>query len=91
MADVEVAEAADQAEAVKLAGLFLEAADEQHLLIEMQELFLGRLVALVRVQGFLEAVEREILFYGSGFYYRGLCFGQRVLPIVGAIVSVRAV
>ena len=33
LADVEVAEAADQAHAVELAGLLLEAADEQHLAI----------------------------------------------------------
>ena len=34
LADVEVAEAADQPEAVKLPGALLEAADEQHLLVE---------------------------------------------------------
>ena len=33
LADVEVAEAADQAHAVELAGLLLEAADEQHLAV----------------------------------------------------------
>ena len=33
LADVEVAEAADQAHAVELAGLFLEAADQQHVAI----------------------------------------------------------
>ena len=31
LADVEVAEAADEAHAVELAGLLLEAADQQHL------------------------------------------------------------
>ena len=33
LADVEVAEAADQAHAVELAGLLLEAADQQHLAV----------------------------------------------------------
>jgi hypothetical protein len=32
-----VAEAADQAQAIELAGLFLEPADEQHLLVETQQ------------------------------------------------------
>ena len=32
LADIEMAEAADEAHAVQLAGLFLEAADEQHAL-----------------------------------------------------------
>ena len=33
LADIEMAEAADQAHAVELAGLFLEAADQQHVAI----------------------------------------------------------
>ena len=33
LADIEVAEAADQAHAVELAGLLLEAADEQHVAV----------------------------------------------------------
>jgi hypothetical protein len=33
LADIEVAEAADQAHAVKLAGLFLESADQQHVAV----------------------------------------------------------
>ncbi len=41
LADIEVAEAADQPHAVKLAGLLLEAADQQHLAIGVQ-LLLGR-------------------------------------------------
>ena len=41
LADVEVAEAADQAHAVKLAGLLLEAADQQHLAVGGEFLFLG--------------------------------------------------
>ena len=41
LADVEVAEAADQAHAVHLPGLFLEAADQQHGVVEIEHL-LGR-------------------------------------------------
>ncbi len=45
LADVEMAEAADQAHAVHLAGLLLEAADEQHLAIGVELLVLGELRA----------------------------------------------
>ena len=38
LADIEVAEAADQAHAVELAGLLLEAADQQHLAIVAEQL-----------------------------------------------------
>ena len=41
LADVEVAEAADQAHAVELAGPLLEAADQQHVAIEGFELLGG--------------------------------------------------
>ena len=43
--DIKMAEAADHAEAVKLAGLFLETADQQHLAVEFQHLRIGRLIA----------------------------------------------
>ena len=43
LADIEMAEAADQAEAVELAGLLLEAADQQHLLVEFEQFLLARL------------------------------------------------
>ena len=46
LADVEVAEAADQPEAVELPRALLEAADEQHLAIELEQLVLRRLEAL---------------------------------------------
>ena len=46
LADVEVAETADQPEAVELAGALLEPADEQHLLVEVEQLVLASLVAL---------------------------------------------
>src|SRR5262249_23277798 len=38
LADIEVAEPADEAHAVHLPGLLLEAADEQHVAVELQEL-----------------------------------------------------
>ena len=38
LADIEVAEAADQAHAVELAGLLLEAADQEHVGVEFLEL-----------------------------------------------------
>ncbi len=41
LADIEVAEAADQPHAIELAGLFLEAADEKHLAIGDQVFFTG--------------------------------------------------
>src|SRR5947207_3037389 len=41
LADVKVAEAADEAHAVKLAGLLLEAADEQHMPVGGKLFFLG--------------------------------------------------
>jgi hypothetical protein len=41
LTDVEVAEAADQAHAVQLAGALLEAADQQHVLVEFQKLVLA--------------------------------------------------
>ncbi len=41
LADVEMAEAADEAHAVELAGLLLEAADEEHAAIGCKLLFLG--------------------------------------------------
>ena len=46
LADVEVAEAADQPEAVELSRPLLEAADQQHLAVELEQLVLRRLVAL---------------------------------------------
>ena len=41
LADVEMAEAANQAHSVKLAGLFLESSDQQHFTVERQQLFFG--------------------------------------------------
>ena len=42
LANVEVAEAADEAHAIELTGLLLEPADEQHLAIGVQLLFAGK-------------------------------------------------
>ncbi len=42
LADVEMAEAADEAHAVELAGLFLETADQQHVAIGGKFLFLRK-------------------------------------------------
>ena len=42
LADVEMAEAADQAHAVHLAGLLLEAADQQHVAVGAELLILGQ-------------------------------------------------
>src|SRR5690606_8010220 len=47
LADVEVAEAADEAHAVELPRLLLEAAYEQHVAVELEELGGGYLRALV--------------------------------------------
>ncbi len=46
LADIEMAEATDQAETIELPRTLLEAADEQHLAIELKQLVLARLVAL---------------------------------------------
>ncbi|MNL11631.1 hypothetical protein D3C87_1324710 [compost metagenome] len=43
LTNIEMAKAADQAHAIHLAGLFLEAADQQHLAKRFEILFLGEL------------------------------------------------
>ena len=48
LADVEVAEAADQAHAIELAGLLLEAADQEHLAVVAHELLAARAAGLAR-------------------------------------------
>ncbi len=40
LTNVEVAEAANQAHAIKLAGLFFETTDKEHVLVVLKELFL---------------------------------------------------
>src|SRR5688572_19563175 len=69
-----MAEPADQAEAIELSGLFLEAANEEHLLVEGEQLVLRRGVALVLVERFLEASQLKIVVTidgrGGGFLCR---------------------
>ena len=48
LADIEVAETADEAHAVELSGLFLEAADQQHVAIGVQ-LFFGGEAPVVQI------------------------------------------
>ena len=43
LADIQMAEAADEAHAVELTGLLLEAANQQHVAIGLEFLFLGKL------------------------------------------------
>ncbi len=50
LADIEMAEAADEAHAVELAGLFLEAADQQHVAVGGELLLLGEVGRLRRGQ-----------------------------------------
>ena len=64
LADVEVAEAADQAQAIKLSGPLFEAADEQHFAVKLEELVLVRLEALRLRRTF---GLRVLLRRGSGF------------------------
>src|SRR5690606_33025595 len=60
LADVEMAEPADQAEAVELPGLLLEAADQQHLFVEMQQQVRIGLEAAVLLEPLLKAAKLEI-------------------------------
>src|SRR5690606_8306951 len=66
LADVEVAEAADQPETVELAGLFLEAADQQHPLVERQQPRFAGLVASLPLEGLLEAAKLKVSARFSG-------------------------
>ena len=46
LSDVQMAEPADQTQPVKLPCLFLKTPDEQHILVEFEQLFLGRFIGL---------------------------------------------
>jgi hypothetical protein len=59
LADIEVAEAADQAQAIELARLFLEAADQHHLLVELEQFSVRRIIALVVRVRLLKAAQGE--------------------------------
>ena len=79
LADVQVAEAADQAEPVELAGALLETADKEHLLVEMEQLLLTGVVTPIFLERVLQRVEDEIAILGGrlrgGFLAPG-GFGQ---------------
>ena len=68
LADIEVAEAADQAHAVQLAGLLLEAADQQHVAIVFQKLG-GTDLGLISLG--LAFEYRHLHFLRGGFFERG--------------------
>ncbi len=65
LADVEVAEAADEAHAVHLAGLFLEAADQQHVGVGREFLLLGEGGEFVHLAG----GGRSAFGFGAGELY----------------------
>jgi hypothetical protein len=50
LADIEVAESADQTHAVELARALLEAADQQHVAIVLEQFVLGRFRAVLAVR-----------------------------------------
>jgi hypothetical protein len=70
LADIEMAEAADETEAVELAGFFFEAADEQHLLVEFEQLLLGGFVPLRFVRAF------AVGYCGFSRCFASRCFGH---------------
>jgi hypothetical protein len=84
LADIEVTEAADQAEAVKLPRALLEAADEQHLAVEFEQfvaigampLRFGRAFA-VRRRRRLRCLRSRC--FGHGGAGPSLCFGSPAL------------
>ena len=59
LADIEVAEAADQPHAVELAGLLLEPADEQHVAIGAKLLLLAEIRHLRRMLGWTLGARRR--------------------------------
>ena len=84
LADVEVAEAADQPEPVQLPGALLEAADEQHLLVEIEQFVLRRLIARRLGRAFAIGAARgrrfgHGLLGGSRHIYSPHSYGRRAL------------
>ena len=63
--DVQVAKPADQAKAIKLTGFFLKPADQQHLPIEFEQLFIARSKALVGCVRLLQAAQGKFIWGGS--------------------------
>ncbi len=64
LADVEMAEPADQAETVELARLLFKAANQDHLLVELQQFLITGIVALVVRMRLLETPQGEGRFFG---------------------------
>jgi len=84
LADIEVAEAADLAHAVKLAGLFLEPPDQQHVAIHGDQIVLrGQVVGRRRAAGCLRRPSGRAL---ACCFYR---FGHLAPPVRKAILSAR--
>ncbi len=67
LADIQMAEAADQAQAIELAGFFLETTDQQHLPVHFEEFVLRRLVRLGFGRPFTVGDRR----FGDGAYWWG--------------------
>ncbi len=89
LANIEVAETADQAEAVKLAGALLEAADQQHLAVEFEQFFLARVIELglgrtLPVRGGGGSACLFLGFHGTGCSGQG---GDAPLEAVGAPIG----
>jgi len=76
LADIQVAETADQAETVQLARTLFEPADQQHLFVEAHHLIGIGIEGPVVIELFLQGVQNEILVLGI---YRPLCLGGRFL------------
>ena len=60
LSDIEVAETADQAEAVQLPGLFFKPPDQEHLPVEFEELLIACGKARIGLMRNLQAAESEI-------------------------------
>jgi hypothetical protein len=74
LADIEMAEAADQAHAVHLAGLLLEAADQQHLAIGVELFVFGENRDVAERGGFLDVCclgGARFRWLGGGFRLSG--------------------
>src|SRR5690606_27966243 len=71
LANIEMAETTDQAEPVKLPRLFLEAADQEHLLIEVEQHGFVGLVPPILLELFLQAAKLELV----GGIFRGFARG----------------
>ena len=84
------AEAADEAEAVELARLLFEAADQQHLAVEFEHLRVAGGVTLFRFERVLKRMEQKIAVIRAvrGWFCR--LFGQGRIPHFGALMGRRS-